>query len=384
MIFNMMQTNLNRAMEKMVEDQEKVSSMKKINKISDNPIDAGKIYDFTSALNKIEQFERNVSYAQSIGALQDKTLQSASDILTRIKELAVSQAGSANATAQTRRSAALEIISLRQELLDDANTKLGARYIFSGFADRTKAFSDYSSIIIPSPTNVGSPTIEASVTIPIEFNNHSYKINFISSSTFDLIDTTTGTTIYTNQSFSSGDEIRFAGIVLKIVNSPTAPVAGDSFDFSFTLPGAYHGDSGISRVELEDSDFIQINLTGEQVFKGVGVDSGMDIFGVVNDLIEALKNDDTSQIQDSLEALDTSSQQILDHLAIVGARTNLYDSIQQRLEDQKYTFELLKSNYEDVDLAEAITELTKSQTAYQAALGTSAKISQLSLLDFLK
>jgi flagellar hook-associated protein 3 FlgL len=42
------------------------------------------------------------------------------------------------------------------------------------------------------------------------------------------------------------------------------------------------------------------------------------------------------------------------------------------------------SEVEDIDLPKTITDMTLQQTAYQAALGATAKVIQPSLMDFLR
>jgi flagellar hook-associated protein 3 FlgL len=44
----------------------------------------------------------------------------------------------------------------------------------------------------------------------------------------------------------------------------------------------------------------------------------------------------------------------------------------------------MRSDVQDIDLAEAITQLTKEQNTYEATLGAAARIVQPSLLDFLR
>lgn len=44
----------------------------------------------------------------------------------------------------------------------------------------------------------------------------------------------------------------------------------------------------------------------------------------------------------------------------------------------------MKSNAEDVDMAEAIMNLTTAKTVYNAALAGGAQIIQTSLIDFLR
>ena len=42
------------------------------------------------------------------------------------------------------------------------------------------------------------------------------------------------------------------------------------------------------------------------------------------------------------------------------------------------------SDLQDIDLAETVVQVTSANTAYQAALATTAKVGQISLMDFLR
>ncbi|MFN2364471.1 MAG: flagellin, partial [Halarsenatibacteraceae bacterium] len=70
--------------------------------------------------------------------------------------------------------------------------------------------------------------------------------------------------------------------------------------------------------------------------------------------------------------------------AEIGAKMNRLDLTQSRLEEQEINFESLKSDNEDVDIAETIMNLRMQESVYQASLATGARIMQPTLLDFLR
>ena len=61
----------------------------------------------------------------------------------------------------------------------------------------------------------------------------------------------------------------------------------------------------------------------------------------------------------------------------------MVDSAQNDLSQRKITTEGLRSQIEDVDMATAITNLSQTESVYQATLGTAARVLQKSLLDYL-
>ncbi|MEX2015199.1 MAG: flagellin, partial [Candidatus Hydrogenedentales bacterium] len=64
--------------------------------------------------------------------------------------------------------------------------------------------------------------------------------------------------------------------------------------------------------------------------------------------------------------------------------TNLLESARTRHEELQLNLKVLRSDMEDIDIADAILELNKQENTYQATLGAAAKIIQPSLLDFLR
>lgn len=67
-----------------------------------------------------------------------------------------------------------------------------------------------------------------------------------------------------------------------------------------------------------------------------------------------------------------------------GGRANRVDMIQSRYEQDEISYIMQKSDAEDVDLAEAIMNYSMAKSVYDAALSAGAKIIQNTLLDFLR
>ncbi|MGN0412684.1 MAG: hypothetical protein ACI4FV_06560 [Lachnospiraceae bacterium] len=66
-----------------------------------------------------------------------------------------------------------------------------------------------------------------------------------------------------------------------------------------------------------------------------------------------------------------------------GARGSRLELIKSRLSSQQTTFDTLKSDNEDADLAEVAVQLTSAELTYEAALKATGKIMQTNLMDFI-
>jgi len=91
--------------------------------------------------------------------------------------------------------------------------------------------------------------------------------------------------------------------------------------------------------------------------------------------------------QKLFEAGITKMQGYLDdtNLALTncGTRSCKLALIENRLKNQKTTFETLKSENEDVDITEVAIQLTSAELTYEAALMATGKLMQTSLLNFI-
>src|ERR1044071_9442129 len=76
----------------MQQAQARLSSGKKLNAASDNPAAAMSVMGTGSSLRALEQYRTNVQRASNRIDLEDRVLSQIGDVLSRAKELAVSQA----------------------------------------------------------------------------------------------------------------------------------------------------------------------------------------------------------------------------------------------------------------------------------------------------
>lgn len=149
----------------------------------------------------------------------------------------------------------------------------------------------------------------------------------------------------------------------------------------FDSMGAYSGNESDIRINIDGSNTVAINYSGGKILRGTG--GGTDIIGTVDNLINALNTDDVSGIQGTLPDLDRASNQVLAARTDIGSRMNRLDASKNFIDVTQVYLQKVMSDKKDIDIAKAISDLTQQQTAYQAALMSTAKINQMSLLDYL-
>ncbi len=93
---------------------------------------------------------------------------------------------------------------------------------------------------------------------------------------------------------------------------------------------------------------------------------------------------DMEKYTELLNAFDGARTKLMDNLTTIGTRTNFLETTKSRLEDQQISLTEQFDNVVNVDMAEAITEFSWAQYAYNAALKVGTNILTPSFIDFMK
>jgi flagellar hook-associated protein 3 FlgL len=382
---NYMYENSRRTMQMSVSNllktQEVMASQQRINHLSDDPVDAGRLLNTQGLIQNQEQFLGNLETGTTFSNLYDGAFDDMISVLKRTKSLLVGAANSATSTAETREASRVEIVSLASQLTVIGNLQYSDRFLFAGYADDTAPFVDIQVNAAAGAGNTGTGAVTSqAVSDTALVTGNAYRITFTGANTYDVVNTTTGIPVSSNNAYTPGGNIVFDGLMLQISN---APAAGDTFDISTVPAGTYVGDSGVVQLEMERDIFQQVNYTGDRAFLGTGVPNGVNLFEIFEQANVALRNNDQATIQTLLTSFDQAIEQTSGMQAEVGARANKFDKATDRLEDIKVELDTILTKVRDVDVTEAVTNLNKQENAYQAVLAATAKVIQPSLLDFL-
>ena len=135
------QTQLNRS--ELTRLQRQVSAGKRLLSVGDDPTAASQVLGLRRALGRIDQFHRNIEAARSSLEPVEGTLLSLTDVLTRLRELAVS----ADIEEGEFDKIQPEIEQLFDQVLALANTRVNGRYVFAGFASDSPAFTKVGDFV---------------------------------------------------------------------------------------------------------------------------------------------------------------------------------------------------------------------------------------------
>jgi|TARA_B110000977_G_C11064161_1_gene487139 flagellar hook-associated protein 3 FlgL len=182
-----------------------------------------------------------------------------------------------------------------------------------------------------------------------------------------------------NTQDTSGNYI-FSGTA---VNSPAYAIGADG---AIT----YQGNQDQISVDISETRRVAINRPGDQVFSSVvrtiadAEAETIGFFEVLSDFSSALTTGNTEGLSQSLTEISTLTDDVAMSLADLGSRMNTIDSQRDVLADTKLRYQELLSNAEDLDYATAVTTLSAQILSLEAAQASFAKISQLSLFDYLR
>jgi flagellar hook-associated protein 3 FlgL len=128
----------------LAKSQQEIAAQKQVLSPSDAPNQAASITRFKSVIARQDTYTNALGQLQARLDAESANLTTASDVLVRIKELAI-QASNGTQGTVSRKAISTEMKGLRDQLLSLANsTDASGNYIFSGSKVTTKAFTQDS------------------------------------------------------------------------------------------------------------------------------------------------------------------------------------------------------------------------------------------------
>jgi len=393
MKFNTSVNNLFKAQVQYNDVSEKLASQKKINRASDDPVGATKIIELNRSIAANEQYAKNMDSCDAWISATESKLSGAYDLLVNAQEIAVAQA-TGTATADTRKTAADTIQSIIDEMGSLANAKLGDRSLFSGSRSGIEPFSTTGlnpeiETAEAARDNVFQGTVTSSGTYTGDVNTtYAVKITHagdLASATCQISTDGGRTWNGTDLSLATGDISLGNGVILSFddVGGTESFGTDDIFHVTAQTGGFYRGNTDSLSMTINRGTNIEYSCNGAEVFTAEG-SYGIDVFETLNALKEALNNNDAQGISDQIDSLKDAQQQVTIHQSLCGTRANHIEIARNNLVELNDQLNLLLSNTQDADIAELATELSMKEIALQASYAVAVKVSNMTILDFIR
>jgi flagellar hook-associated protein 3 FlgL len=148
----------------------------------------------------------------------------------------------------------------------------------------------------------------------------------------------------------------------------------------------YQGDQTISWFTEGAQNIVEFNRSGTHVFtrvlRGAGDEAqGVAFFDAIDQLIVAVRNSDKAGMQRGLRETDALIDANALALVKVGADGKALDNQRDMIDESLVRLKSLRSEIEDLDYAEAVTQMNQEMLALQAAMTSFGRISQLNLFS---
>ena len=150
----------------------------------------------------------------------------------------------------------------------------------------------------------------------------------------------------------------------------------------FNSAGSFNGSEDELSIEVAQGARVPVTLKGGEPLSKTG---GIDILAEIENLKSAITGNppNTAVISSQINTMGAAADQVTFGLIKVANSLVRMESANSLVTNNQNTLLNVYESKQNVDYARAGVELTKLQTAFQAALASTAKISQLSLLDYI-
>lgn len=382
-IFNGIQGNLQNLAEDLQKLNASISSGRKYQAISDNPLDVGVLLGLAGESGQVSQYQRNLETAQNWLGATESTLQNLNDIVRGAMVLA-NQMATGTYNAAQRAAAAQQVQGYLEEVMQVGNTRLNGQYILSGYKIETPPFQpgDWAVEDPVMHLKAGSSGSAAATGAYTGTVSRTYVVEIVSggaagAATFRVSEDG-GRTWSAPATTGAGVAIGADGVAADFSGDW---LAGDRFSIPVYRPISYQGDANTQEIGIGRQSRMAVSQVGSVA---VGGDGGVnDVFEILARLKSALEANDPNEVGAGLERLRTYQDHLDAILAGLGAslnrvaiKTGVYDSLQATLTKSL-------STKGDTDLVDAVNALKTRETAYQAALLAAGKVMGLSLMDYL-
>lgn len=396
----MHKTNLNSILNNQQEvnkAQQQVNTQKRVLTASDDPSATARALLYTDRIQTNEQYTKSLTMLTSRLKTQESVLDNIKDSITRAHVLTI-QAGSGALSSDDRAGISEEITSIKDTILDLMNAKSeDGRYIFSGYQDNTQTYSyNSTSNEYEYHGDQGQHKIKVAEGVDIKSSDNGHDVF---ESVDQRLDIDRGTLLPVTASVYVKEQGQFDTFHKAQYNaSPSAPANANTMTINFTSATTYDvlqgatliksgtysdGVANIDGMEIKPNGAASVSFDLAQPSKDNVLNTLQSLESALNDT--SLSQDDYEQVlADSLAGLLNAKNLVSQTQSGLGGRMNTAQRIVDANADLDINNKAAKATLVELDMAEAITELTKHETALQASQATFGRLTNLSLLEYIR
>lgn len=399
------QINLNailNAQEKLQTASAKLEKQTKILSPSDDPAGSARVVALDQQISQVTQYQSNSVLLKNSLDMEETALSSIRSASDQARALIVSLGNGAYSQLD-RTAIARQLDNIKTQIFDLMNQKdTNGGHLFSGFQEQTQPYSlDLSTGRYVYNGDEGQKSMQVSPSVTIASNDSGKDIfedvnaRFKTDSVAISGGLTAGKIVVQNQSvFDDFYRQNYDGqtaanndyqLVIDGANNYEIMRNGASQTPAVTgvyTPGTPVTFKGLS-LQAEGSGPGQLDFSLKAPEK-------INILNTLTDLVSAIEINQLSgdalseAIADALVQIDNAALKVDSAMSGVGGRQNVLDSVFEGNEDLQINNKGFRAQIYEVDYAEALTELTKQETALQAVQSTFSRVTSTSLFDYLR
>ncbi|QHJ13558.1 Flagellar hook-associated protein 3 [Paraglaciecola mesophila] len=381
--------------------QQQLSTGKKLLRPSDDPVGSAQVIRLTEEIDLINQYNKNNNLLTNSIEQEETILGNVTDNIQRARQLMI-QAGNGILDVDDRKAIAIEIGQIRDQIFDAMNSQsANGEYIFAGYQSATPAFSytaGASGNKYAFEGDEGLNEIRISNTFSLAMNNSGQTVfedvyaRLDSQITSSSGVTSASTRISTQNEFDQFHSQNYDPVVAANNEFQISISAADQVTITNVGTGAVVGTQPFisgEPFEFKGQEFTIEGAVGDTVNYALQKPEKKNIAETLNDFYISLNDENISDqdyaqaISDALIGVDNSLTSIADSISLLGGKLNVAQSVFASNLDLEISNKTARANIEEVDYAEAVSELSKQEAALQAAQATFAKVTGLSLFDYI-
>ena len=376
--------------------QEQLATGKRLRRPSDDPIDVANDLQLKTRQQELLQNKTNIEDAMSYMSITETAMESTNTLMQRVRELSV-QGSSDTLSGNEREYLNKEVEQLTRQLVALINTKYKGDYIFNGqqtkqppltinssaadtlddYTARRMAYFNAGGAPVGSVRQIfnGTTGNPATNIIPGTFSLSIAGTQYIENTDF-TVDYEAGTVTILNPALAVDFTPGTAGYDITQVR-----MTFDNLERTRDIFGQVVSNRGLIERNIESGITMPINIGMDEMTTDPS--SGISLFGTLIRFGQALIQDDQAGTSTTIDEIDTVFSTVLSAQSKNGARMNRLQTTLQRNENQYTQVTSLQSELEDAEMAETVSQFMLTQNVYNAALNSTAKIIQPSLVNFL-
>jgi flagellar hook-associated protein 3 FlgL len=397
--------NLQQRQQDLSTSQTQMTSGKRVNVASDDPTAAARAERALASIARSDANQRSLDASRNVLNIAESAMGDAVDLMQTARESLVA-AGNGSYSDSERKSLAIKLKNIRDQLLAVANRSDGSGgFVFGGQGSATPPFVDTTSGV--QFVGQGGESLASS----------SERLNLTVDGGVAWLQAKSGNGVFTTApGLNTNTGLANTGSAWINAGTVTDPTQLPYPAASLPAPGysvAFHVSGGSTTYDiLKDGTAVSsglpyttaksIDITGTgmavsiagQPADGDRFDIGqsqnaLNVFTSLDKAINGLNSLTggtgiaQQTVNTGLAELDSVLGNIQGARSAVGETLNRMDGVENRIGSLKLAAQTEKSNAEDLDMVQAISDFRNLDTGYQAALQSYASIQKLSLFQYI-